>query len=356
MFEEYTYQALLESALSEAPEGIDTREGSIYYDAVAGTMMKVSRLYADLGVLASLIYIDSTTGEFLDRKAAEHSVTRLPATTAKYYVTFTGTTPDVGERFFANGIYFVLRKTAGKVLYLEAEEAGTGGNEIYEGTAAIPASNIERLISATFGELFERGVDEEDDVSLRTRLQEKIAGPAENGNLQHYRSWCEEVDGVGRARIIPLWDGPNTVKGVIIDATGKPATAAVIARVQEYVDPGAEGLGEGVANLGAHFTAVAPTELEIDVSLSAVLSAGTTEEEATEAIEEVIADYLEDLTMNTGDDETIVVRISAIGALINNLPCITDYSNLLLNNAATNITPSATAVAVLGEVTVNAAT
>lgn len=361
MFDEYTYQQLLEDALENAPEGIDTRQGSIFYDAVAGAMMKVARLYADLGMLANLIYIDTTTGEFLDRKAAEHSLLRLAATSAKYYVTFTGTTPAIGERFYSNGIYFVLHKTEDDVLYLEAEEAGTKGNMIYSGTAAIPVNNIDGLSAATFGELFERGTDTEDDDSFRTRLQEKIAGPAENGNRQQYRTWCEEVDGVGRARIIPLWNGPNTVKGVIIDATGLPATTAVIARVQEYIDPDddedgeGDGLGEGVANIGAHFTAVAPDEVSIDVAVTVVLAGSATVEEAKQAISESVANYLQDLTMNTEDDTDIVVRISAIGALISGQSFITDYSNLSLNNATDNITPGMTEVAVLGEVTVNAA-
>ena len=354
MYEEYTYQSLLESALADAPEGVDIRQGSIYYDAVAGAMMKVARVYADLNMLANFIYIDTCTGEFLDRKAEEHSVVRLPATNAKYYVTFTGTTPELGERFYTNGIYFALGKAADNTLYLESEESGTVANAIYSGTAAIPVNNIDGLTSATFGELFERGVDEEDDESLRARLREKIAGPAENGNLQHYRTWCEEVDGVGRARIIPLWNGPNTVKGIIIDATGKPATTAVIERVQEYIDPDSAGLGEGVANLGAHFTAAAPTELEIDISLSAVLAASATDEEAEAAIEEAVTAYLQDLTMNTADGEDIVVRISAIGALINGLDIITDYSSLTLNSDSENITPTSTQVAVLGEVSVNA--
>ncbi len=361
MFDEYTYQKLLEDALENAPEGIDTRQGSIFYDAVAGAMMKVARLYTDLGMLANLIYIDTTTGEFLDRKAAEHGILRQEATKAKYYVTFEGASPNIGERFFTNGIYFTLKKTAAEILYLEAEDAGTIGNTIYSGTAAVPVSNIEYLSAATFGELFERGIDEEDDDSFRTRLQEKIAGPSENGNRQQYRTWCEDVDGVGRARIIPLWNGPNTVKGVIIDPTGHPATAAVIARVQEYIDPDedndgeGDGLGEGVANIGAHFTAVAPDELAINITVSVVLSASADPEEAETSIRSVVETYLQDLTMNTGDDSTVVVRISSIGALISGLSCITDYSNLKLNNAAQNISPSMTEVAVLGEVTVNVA-
>ena len=359
MFDEYTYQNLLTDVLENAPDGIDTRPGSIFYDAVAGAMMKVARLYADLGMLANLIYIDKTAGEFLDRKAAEHGLTRQDATKAKYYVTFEGVTPDIGERFFTNGMYFTLYKTATDVLYLEAEDAGTIGNTVYAGTAAVPVNNIEYLSAATFGELFERGVDVEDDDSFRTRLQEKIAGPSENGNRQQYRTWCEDVDGVGRARIIPLWNGPNTVKGVIIDPTGLPATAAVVARVQEFIDPDenndgeGDGLGEGVANIGAHFTAVAPDELTINITVSVVLGASADPEEAETSIRSVVEAYLQDLTMNTGDESDVVVRISSIGALISGLTCITDYSNLKLNNATQNISTGMTEVAVLGEVTVN---
>ena len=48
---------------------------------------------------------------------------------------------------------------------------------------------------------------------------------------------------MGRARIIPLWAGENTVKGVLLDNEGLPVTEAVVARVQEYIDPGGTGLG-----------------------------------------------------------------------------------------------------------------
>ena len=36
MFEDYTYELLMEDVLNNAPEGIDTRQGSVFYDAVPG--------------------------------------------------------------------------------------------------------------------------------------------------------------------------------------------------------------------------------------------------------------------------------------------------------------------------------
>ena len=357
--EEYTYERLLQDVLDNAPEGIDTRQGSIFYDAISGVLMKVAKLYVDIDMIAELVYIDSATGDYLDRKASEHSVTRLPATCAKYYVTFEGTTPDLGERFYTDGLYFVLKQDDEERYYLEAEEAGTGANGVYSGTAAIPVNNIPGLNAATFGAAAELGSDEESDDALRERLREKMSGPAENGNRQHYRTWCEEVDGVGRARIIPLWNGPNTVKGIIIDPNGFPAGNAVIERVQEYIDPDedndgeGDGLGEGVANLGAHFTAVSPTKCTINVSFNAVLTGGATQQQAAEEARTAIANYLKDLTLNTEDEEDIVVRISAVGAIINGLSSILDYNNLTFNGETSNIEPSKEAVAVVGEVTVS---
>ena len=44
MFEDYTYERLLEDVLNNAPEGIDTRQGSIFYDAVSGVLIKIAKL------------------------------------------------------------------------------------------------------------------------------------------------------------------------------------------------------------------------------------------------------------------------------------------------------------------------
>lgn len=368
MFEDYTYEKLLTDVLNNAPEDIDTRPGSIFYDAVSGILLKIAKLYTDLDLVAEMTTVATAKGQALNVKASEYGISRLVATRAKYYVTFEGVMPQIGERFYTDGKYFTLREnTAASVYYLEAETAGSSGNDIYKGTAAIPVNNIEGLKSATFGAIYESGNDEENDNNLRTRVQEKIAGPAENGNKQHYKTWCESIEGVGRARIFPLWNGPNTIKAVLIDGTGQPCSTAKAAEVQAYVDPATkgytttvdgktytvgDGLGEGVANLGAHFTAAGATPLTIAVSFSAELAGGATkgtaEEEATEAIKE----YLKGLVLNTAEATDVVVRVSAIGAILSSLENILDYSNLKLNGVATNITPGEDDVPVVGEVVI----
>lgn len=367
MFEDYTYELLLEDVLNNAPDGIDTRQGSIFYDAVSGILLKIAKLYTDLDLIVEMTTISTATGDALDTQASEYGVTRLAATTAKYYVTFEGTTPLPGERFYTDGLYFVLRQDDDGVYYLEAEVAGSGGNEVYSGTAAIPVNNIEGLTAATFGEIYEHGSDDEEDESLRTRVQEKIVGPAENGNKQHYKTWCESIDGIGKARIFPLWNGPNTVKAVLIDTEGQPCSTAKVEEVQEYIDPATkgytttvdgktyvvgDGLGEGVANLGAHFTATAASSLVIDVSFEAELVSGATQDAAEQEASDAIEEYLKDLVLTTAEATDIVVRVSAIGAILSGLANLLDYSNLQLNGDTVNITPGEDDVPTIGEVSI----
>lgn len=368
MFEAYTYENLLEDVLNNAPEDIDTRQGSIYYDAISGILLKIAKLYTDLELVFDLSQLDTTEGKFLDMKASESGVTRLPATPAQYKAVFEGKVPQQGERFFTDGQYFTLQ-TVMNELHFVAEIAGTSGNDIYAGTPAVPLSNLPELKSAMFGEIAEYGNDAESDESLRTRVKEKIAGEATNGNKQHYKTWCESVSGVGKARIYPLWNGPNTVKAVLISPLGLPCSERIVAEVQEYVDPATmgytaevdgriytvgDGLGGGMANLGAHFTAVSAGGLTINVTADVELAAGVSLGVAQKSVEEALKNHLAALALEAMSTDGIVVRTSTIGALISGIPEIIDYHNLLINDSTENIIPCDDDVPILGEVVLNA--
>lgn len=368
MFEGYTYDLLLKEVLDNAPNGVDTRQGSIFYDAVSGILIKIAKLYTDLDLVFALTQIDTATDEYLDMKASEYGITRHSATSTMYNVTFDGVVPDNGERFFTDGMYFVLKETDNGVLYLEAETPGASGNNIYSGTPAVPVNNIQGLISATFGDIMEYGADEENDNSLRLRLREKISSPTENGNKQHYKTWCESYDGVGRARITPLWNGPNTVKAVLISPLGLPCSDSVVERIQEYIDPTTkgyttvvggktykvgDGLGEGAANLGAHFTATAAEETIINIEFDAELATGATTDNAKDEAAKALEEYMRKLVLETTNASDIVIRLSAVGALISGLTSVLDYSDLKINGGTENIVPGEDNVPIVGEVTVN---
>lgn len=243
-------------------------------------------------------------------------------------------------------------------------------NIITSGDAAVPVTGAPGLQSATFGELIEPGVDIERDDSYRRRIREQLAGPAANGNRQHYKTWCESIDGVGRAKIIPLFAGQNTVMGVLFDADGKPAAQAVVDRVQEYIDPITEGVtvefgdsqvlvgdgcGDGVANIGAHFLAAAGGSAYITVEFTPTLNGTATLAMAQTQAERALTDYFKVLTLTSLDREGIVVRRHDIGSILMDVPAIADYEQLRLNGERANVTVPLTEAPLLQEVIVHEA-
>lgn len=343
MFEDRTYENLLAKTLENAPEGIDTRQGSIFFDAVSGAINKIAKLYSDIDLIFSLSRIDTAPGEYLDAKASEYGLTRHAAVPAKYYADISGTVPQTGERFFYNGRYFVFKQTSDGVCYLEAEIPGILLN--LTGSPAVPVNNTPGLFSCKFGRIMEYGSEEKNDEGLRLRLKDKISNPGECGNKQHYKAWCESVEGVGTARIIPLWNGPNTVKGILINTEGLPCGSETVNLVQDYIDPGGTGLGEGAACIVSHFTAVPARSFAVDIAVTLELQNGEDEYSIKSEIESAVKEYLKKLAVSGGDT---VVRISEIGSEIGKISRIVDYSELRINGGISNISVDYESVPILG--------
>lgn len=356
MFEEFTEEYFLSQAKALGDElGVDTRTGSVYMDMAAGHCLRAAFFFANLKELFNMFALDTCYADVLDDKAAEWGMTRHPATSTIFRAVFEGATPAVGDRFFATDseYYFTLIKTEEGELLLEAETEGTECNTLSAGTELISVDDIDNLEVSSLGEIYELGTDEETDDALRTRLREKIAGPAENGNRQHYKTWCESVDGVGRARIIPQFAGENTVRAVLYSSEGLPCPLEVVKAVQDYIDPitqgyefrakdgqtyiCGDGFGDGVANLGAHFLATAAIEFPLRVAFKATPAEGYTADECAEAATDVIEDYLQGLTLETEEGEQVIIRISIIGAMISEMTQLLDYENLQINGAGSNI-------------------
>jgi len=358
MFEDYTLDYFLKQAREQGEAyGVDTREGSVYMDACTGHCIRTAKFYSDLSNFYEMNSIDTATGTLLDEKAKERNLARKAATPAVYNVTFVGVAAAdlLGDRFMAGGYYFTLVKISDGY-YLQCETTGAATNSVASGTAAVPVRNTMGLTSATIGMIYEEGTDEETDDSLRERLKDVVSNTAENGNKKHYKSWCESIDGIGRAIIYPLALGDNTVKAVLISSAGTAPTSALVDKVQEYVDPNHEGLGEGAANIGAHFYAYAAVETQLSFTLTAVLASGYTAEQVKANATTVLTAYLKKIALESSDDTQMVIHYVQIVSILTGVDGISDFRDLEINGGSANITIGTDNVGVLGEVTVNVGT
>lgn len=372
MYEERTFEWCLKRALARVPDNVSKRPGDIVYDMLSPVCWEMSELYHALSVMQELVFLATSREDYLDAWGWQTGLDRTPATPSRYAFAYEGTEPPLGTRFFAERQYFVLiRDEETGSLLLESEATGRNTTAILVGTPAVPCQTIQGLTRAAFGALLSAGVDEEDDEHFRERIREKLVGPAANGNRQHYKTWCESTTGVGRAKIIPLFAGENTVMAVLFDPDGKPVMEDVIDAVQEYVDPMTrgctvkyegediaigDGTGNGKANIGAHFLAVAAEPVDISVSFTAYLAEGGTMAQAKKEAQAAIERYFRDIALSNMNSAGTAIRISAIGAaLVEHCPALADYGELKLNGEAKNVLVGLTCAPILTEVTLNAA-
>ena len=349
MFEDMTYENILNDMLSRVPSDVDKREGSIIYDALAPAAFKLAEAYFKLRNYVDLFFADTAVGEFLSRRAAELGIMRRPATKAIRKIVTTGPV-DVGTRWgLEDTTYIIIEKVTDFEYKAECEQYGSIGN-IYSG----PLDNIDNIsgVTAELTDILIPGEDEETDESLRKRYFESLASQAYGGNIADYKQKVTALPGVGGVKVEPVWNGGGTVKLTIIDSDYNKPSPTLIDEVQTAVDPVQnQGKGYGIAPIGHVVTVVGVEEIEIDVEPQITLQTDYTWEDVKPAVEAAINDYFAELRSQWADSQTLVVRISQIEVRILDITGIIDVQNTKLNGQQQNIALGAYEIPVPGEVT-----
>lgn len=353
MYENQTEEVIKQRMLNAVPSDLDKREGSFIYDALSPAAIELALVYIELDRVLQLGFAQTTYGQYLDYRAAEHGLIRKPATKATGQVTITGSNGTVvpaGSLFAtAGGVQFqtlaevIIGETGQVIANIEAVEPGASGNVPAGAINTIPVS-IAGVTGVTNVQATSGGTDAESDTALLARLLEKVRSPATSGNVAHYKQWAMEVAGVGDAKVFPIWNGPGTVKVVVIDSNKQPASAEIVQNVADYI--------EEVRPIGATVTVESAAGLNIDVSATVVLDTGAVLADVQAAFESALVDYLKEIAFRQN-----YVSYAKVGSLLLDTTGVLDYSNLLLNGAASNISVGDTAnncqVAVKGTVTLS---
>ncbi len=320
MFEDMTYENILNDMLSRVPNDVDKREGSIIYDALAPCAYHLAQTYFQLSNYVDLFFAGTAVGEFLDRKAADYGLERKPATKAVRKIETTGPV-DIGTRWGLEGTTYVITEKISDTEYkAECEQPGEIGNQ-YAGEL----ENIDNVsgVTATLTDIIVSGEDEETDENFRLRIFAYLQRPATSGNADHYRQWALEVPGVGDAKVFPLWNGPGTVKVLIVDSNKQ---------IDETLEQPVYNHIENVRPIGAAVTVDSPTELNISVTAKVSLSPGYTAPMVQNAFIQALDQYRKDITFKDNH-----ISHAYVGKLLFDTPGVIDYIDLKLNGAMQNV-------------------
>ena len=262
MYVARTQEEILTEMLGESSLPSSKIEGTFEYDVLASNAIEFAKTEVEMAEIHMSAFGMTAWDEYLDYKAESHGVIRRKAVKAVGTVTVTGNgTVEAGSYFqTGGGIRFITLETvvvSGTAeIEIEAVNEGAKGN-VAAGTINVIPLSIPGIRSVTNTEATHDGYDKEDDETYRTRYLKHVRLPAVSGNPYQYEEWAMDVEGVGAARCIRTWNGPNTVKLVIVNANMEEASNYLIQQVYNHI--------EDVRAIGAMLTVVSARPKKINI-------------------------------------------------------------------------------------------
>ncbi|MBR5582985.1 MAG: baseplate J/gp47 family protein [Lachnospiraceae bacterium] len=341
MFEDVTYEVILQRMLDRIPDSMDKREGSVIYDALAPAAVELQNMYIELEYIMNESFADTASLPNLIRKVSERGLAQKQATHAVLKVVSTPVNVDIpiGSRFSIGSMnYKIIEKITGGEYKAECESVGSAGNS-YLGNL-IPIDYVEGLESIQTTEVLIPGEDEEDAESLRKRYFESFDSQAYGGNIADYRQKTKGIPGVGGVKVTPTWNGGGTVKLTIIDSIFGVPSSELVGTVQEVIDPvNYSGEGSGVAPIGHVVTVEAAEGVAINITANITYADKWSWEASATSIRKAVNDYFTELSSTWDDknDTELIVRISQLESRLLQCDGVIDVSETKLNGSAANL-------------------
>ena len=397
MYEDTTYEAILQRMLARVPDRFDKREGSVIWDTHSPTAIELQILYIELDSVLREAYGDTASREFLILRCRERGIHPREATKAVLKGVFVPGSIDVaGQRFNIGDMNYVVRgKIADGEYQVECETAGKAGNQFFG--AMIPMEYIKGLQSAELTGILIPGEDEEGTEELRQRYFSSFRENAFGGNRADYLEKTNAIPGVGRTKVTRVWNSDvspadmipkegvetwyNGIKGTlsgdvrhwldsvfqaakqkkltiggtvlltIIDSEFGPASETLVEAVQAAIDPEVNaGEGFGLAPIGHVVRVESAAARTVDIRTDITFEPGYGWGSLQAPIEDAVAAYLLELRKGWAEASSLVVRISQIDNRILNVPGIIDVQETLVNGARGNLELGEYEIPVLGGV------
>lgn len=347
MYEDLTVENIKSEIISRMTSDIDTREGSVINDMISATAYEIWKSYQALDAIIPIVYVDETSGEYIDMRCAEYGIVRKAGTKATTVLTLSGTLgtviPKAKAFLTASGLDFITNEQVVladglTTVTATAEEIGERYN-VEAGSITKQFVNLSGLTSVT-STAATGGTDAETDTALAARLYEYLQKPATSGNAYHYKQWALEVDGVGNAKITPLWDGPGTIRVLIVGNNYEPVDSVIVNNCVEHIEENRP--------IGATVTVVSAEGLDINVEANITIESRTTIEAVQKTFKEALESYLSGIAF-----EGYTVVYNRIAYILLDIDGVLDYTTLTINGEAANVAIGEEQIPILGTVVIS---
>lgn len=353
MFENYTFEFLMDRMLNKIPDDVDKRQGSVIYDLLSPAAYEMSELYQSLDMVMEEGYADTASYYYLLKRGAERGIKPKEATSAEWKAEVKPLNLELatGDRFHnQTDLNFVVTEKLGEGIYkVQCETEGSEGNRAIG--SLLPVDYIEGFESARVVELLVPGEEEESEEDYRLKYFASISSQTFGGNVADYKKWLKEMSGVGNAKIYPVWNGGGTVKVVVINSEYQKPSDSLIQSIQTALDPeGNHGEGVGLAPIGHVVTVVGVNTIAVHVTTNLIYKSGYSFIGIKESLEMALDSYLQSLSNTWAEEENLIVRISQIENHFLQVDGVVDISGTQINGLEENLTIDRDSIPIRGDV------
>lgn len=340
-YEHMTYELILQemiSRISAKYPNLDTREGSIIFNACAPAALELAIAYAELDNVLSESFVGTASREYLFAHCNQMGmdVSVFNASAGVHKGVFDVEVP-IGSRWNYDLYNYTVTEYIGKdddgrfTYRMQCETTGTTPNNV---TGKLtPITEVPQgLDYSEVTECLISGENEYTDDEIRVAYFDYVRSMAIDGNVAQYEKWCSTYPGIGHYKVFPLYNNqPNTVRVSILRAPdNRKAGDTLINDFQEYLDPGIKGMGNGVAPIGAFVTV--STAAEIPITVGGKVTLAPNRSVTTEELDKAIEDYFTEIAYKKK-----VVSYMGVGAALLKVDGVEFVSDLTLGGQQNDI-------------------
>lgn len=368
LYDDRTYENLMEEMRNDLSIDVDQQEGSFLDLALGKQAVRLEEAYENLEYVYDNMFCDTQDREHLIESGAEAGLPIDEGTQAVVLATI-NCEIELGTIFTAldSEYNYEVTEYYGRIDHETVDDEGEEVTLSYyqykltaEDVGIEPGSYRGDIEPTEFIDDFEEGwvvslvsagTDEEETEAYRERRLQWFQTKPCSGNRTWYVETLKELDNVGAAKAKRRQSGSSYVECYILDEDYAPASASIISAVKAAIDPTSyTGEGYGLAPIGHSVNVQAPTSVTINVACTLSLDTGLIYNDVKDAVEAACAAYLLELRKAWEDESNLIVRISGFETKILTVEGVSDVT-VTLNGSASNITVTTYQIPVLGTVT-----
>lgn len=337
-----------ERMMEELPPDIDDMPGGFPYDLTMPSAIQKSELIEFHLVRALMIaFPQYAWDEWLDLHGQQVHVKRHEGKCAEGILRITGEPgTEIGQ-----GTKFLVAATddSPAIEYISAEDCviGDSGTVSLKITATEPGADfnvradsvcimeepVDEITEITNPEAITGGTSDESNDDYYDRIAAEYANKRTYiGNDADYKRWAQEA-GAGDCIVISCPDGrPGTVRLVLVDQNGQPASTQLTETVYRYIVSPEDRSKRLLPTACAEISCVPATTTYINYSCTGLLYGDTT------SIDEIKREFKNLLkrVYTTAKAEGIL-RYNDVRPLISGIAGVEDFDEFLMNGAMKNI-------------------